>query len=245
MDYVAITGTNYFLRRRKKGGRLFAAALLFSLASLILVLLVQNFAYYRILTHFLLNTLMVYVCFGRCSRKAFLENWMVTYLIVVVLGGLMEWLQESSFVPPNFLVQALLASAAVFFAVTWLMQHKTRTGHIFPAEIKKDNRRMDIHAYWDSGNQLRDPYTGSAVNILGFTKAKEFLDTGSDKIRYVPYRSLGEENGLLRVTNIDELIIYKGKTAVRISPAAVGIANEGLLEGKEYDLILHASLLEN
>ena len=36
-----------------------------------------------------------------------------------------------------------------------------------------------------------------------------------------------------------------GRHEVEIRPAAVGIANEGLLEGKEYDMILHASMLES
>lgn len=39
--------------------------------------------------------------------------------------------------------------------------------------------------------------------------------------------------------------IQNGRHEVEIRPAAVGIANEGLLEGKEYDMILHASMLES
>ena len=38
--------------------------------------------------------------------------------------------------------------------------------------------------------------------------------------------------------------IQNGRHEVEIRPATVGIANEGLLEGKEYDMILHASMLE-
>ena len=61
-------------------------------------------------------------------------------------------------------------------------------------------------------------------------------------MRYVPYRSLGEEDGLLGVTNVDEIVLINGKKTVCFKHVAVGVAGEGLLEGKEYDLILHASI---
>lgn len=245
MDYVAVMGTNFLLKRRRKSRRLFAAALIFSAASLFLVIYIRNPVYYKILTHFFLNTIMVFFCFGASSRKEFLENWMTAYLMVVVLGGVMEWMQESVLLPGNFFVQALFASAVVFSAVVWLGQRKIRQNHIFPVKLKKDERQMELKAYWDSGNQLMDPYTGDAVNILEFARAKEFINTGSERFRYVPYRSLGKEDGLLKVLSIDELVVYQGKKTVRISPAVIGIANEGLMEGKEYGLILHASLLES
>ena len=38
--------------------------------------------------------------------------------------------------------------------------------------------------------------------------------------------------------------IQNGRHEVEIKARTVGIANEGLLEGKEYDMILHASMLE-
>lgn len=47
------------------------------------------------------------------------------------------------------------------------------------------------------------------------------------------------------VTEITCIKIQNGRHEVEIRPAAVGIANEGLLEGKEYDMILHASMLES
>ena len=47
------------------------------------------------------------------------------------------------------------------------------------------------------------------------------------------------------MTEIGCIKFENGRDEVEIRPAAVGIANEGLLEGKEYDMILHASMLES
>ena len=42
--------------------------------------------------------------------------------------------------------------------------------------------------------------------------------------------------------DVDEMILQDGRQMRRYEHMAVGIAQKGLLEDKEYDLILHASL---
>ena len=98
--------------------------------------------------------------------------------------------------------------------------------------------------YWDSGNQLRDPYNHRPVCILSKKVAAKILNPKKDRVHFIPYCSLGQKEGLLPVTEITCIKIQNGRHEVEIRPATVGIANEGLLEGKEYDMILHASMLE-
>ena len=185
LDYVAVLGTNCLLKRGKSKRRLFAVSLLSGMAGLAAVLLLKDWMLYQILTHFILNTGMVLLCFGAAGRKSFLENWVVTYFMVVLLGGGLEWLRETGLFAPNFLLQALIASAVLFTAVSYVR----------------------------------------------------------DKLRLVPYRSLGEEHGLLAVTEVDELSVCMGGRSVCVKNTEIGIAGEGLLKDKEYDLILHAALI--
>ena len=104
---------------------------------------------------------------------------------------------------------------------------------------------MEIMGYWDSGNQLRDPYDHRPVCILSRHMAAKILNPKKDRVHFIPYCSLGQKEGLLPVTEIACIKIQNGRHEVEIRPAAVGIANEGLLEGKDYDMILHASMLES
>lgn len=244
MDYAAVMGSNLLLKRGKRGIRLFVVSLLCSVAGLILVLFVKNPLWYQLLAHFLLNTGMVLGCFGIGSKKQFLENWMVTYFAVILLGGGMEWLQEQQVLSRYHFMQILIAVTALFCAAAYLVQFRSFGSNIFLGGIKKGERQMKLRAYYDSGNQLRDPYTGKAVSILSFEKAGKFLEADKDSIRLVPYRSLGEQNGLLRVTDVEILEIMLGSRRIAIKNAAIGVAEEGLLEGKDYDLILHAALLD-
>ena len=187
------------------------------------ILLCRNYLLYCLLTHFLINTLMTVICFGRCDRRQFFENWVAVYLVVLLLGGALEWLQESGL-------------------LRYLGRRRAFGSHVRRAWLGKDARRMALSAYWDSGNQLRDPYTGQPICILSYSLAEKFVDQTKDRIRFVPYRALGAEDGLLAVMDVDEMILQDGRQMRRYEHMAVGIAQKGLLEDKEYDLILHASL---
>lgn len=243
MDFVALAGANCLLRCGIRGRRIVFTACLSSIGSLIVTLGVTEAFFRAILIHFLLNTGMVLFCFGKRPWREFLENWAVIYLMTIVLGGVMEALSRSGLGQTFFWIQAVIA-AAVLSIVTWYMGRRKQFGNqLFCVLLEHRGRVMKITGYWDSGNQLRDPYNHRPVCILSRSAAKKILNPGKDRIHLIPYCSLGQKEGLLPVAEITCIKIQNGRHKVEIRPAEVGIANEGLLEGKEYDMILHASML--
>ncbi len=230
------------MHRNRTYRRLIFTSALFSLAGLLLLLALRNVLLYALATHFLLNTGMVLVCFGWTGRREFLENWAVTYLVVILLGGFLEWVTENGVLPRNVLSEALVGALFLYAVLLYVRRRRRFGSHLLRAELCKGERTLSVTAYWDSGNQLRDPYTGQSVSILSRAKAGELFSEELDRFRLVPYRSLGEQNGMLWVTDVEELRLYKGKECVSHAHAAVGIAQQGLLEEKAYDLVLHASL---
>lgn len=187
---------------------------------------------------------MVVLCFGKSSWREFLENWAVVYLMVIFLGGVMELLKNSATGMTFFWIQAVIA-ALILSVVTWYLGRRKQFGNqLFQVTLVHRGHAMEIMGYWDSGNQLRDPYNHRPVCILSRHMAAKILNPKKDRVHFIPYCSLGQKEGLLPVTEITCIKIQNGRNKVEIRPAAVGIANEGLLEGKEYDMILHASMLE-
>lgn len=243
MDFAALCGANYFLRRRRKAVRLAGFSALYSVISLALLLVIHNYVLYLLFMHFVMNTGMVWSCFGWRGKREFLENWAVIYISVILFGGISQWIADWGIMPQNYAVFALLAVPAGYGILTYFMQRKDFANQLFLVCLKKEERCKKLEAYWDSGNQLRDPYTGQAVSIISHRAAAEFVNRDRDAIRYVPYRALGTEHGLMEVFTVEELCIFDGGRERRIAPAVIGIANPGLLEQKEYDMILHASLL--
>lgn len=54
----------------------------------------------------------------------------------------------------------------------YLGRRRAFGSHVRRAWLGKDARRMALSAYWDSGNQLRDPYTGQPICILSYSLAE-------------------------------------------------------------------------
>ena len=121
------------------------------------ILLCRNYLLYCLLTHFLINTLMTVICFGRCDRRQFFENWVAVYLVVLLLGGALEWLQESGILSKSRGVAIAAAVTVTCGLLRYLGRRRAFGSHVRRAWLGKDARRMALSAYWDSGNQLRDP----------------------------------------------------------------------------------------
>lgn len=245
MDYIALTGVNCFLKREKSIKRLLFAAAVSSACSLGLVLLVRNPDLRLLILHFPVNVAMVVLAFGKCKKKTFFESWAVTYFFVILLGGIVELETEWMGTARIFWIQAGLAAVLLSVITRYLGRRKQFGNQIFPVEINNRDKKIEVCAYWDSGNQLKDPYSGKPVSILGKKEAEKIYASKEDGIRYVPYCSLGKTGGLLPVFTADRLTISTPDKQVTVKSAVIGVAEDALFEKREYTLILHASFLEN
>lgn len=239
-----MAGVNCFLKRRKKLRRLLLVSALASVGSLLIHIYITNSGFRTILLHFVLNTAMTRLAFGWKNRRVFLENWFLIYLTVLFLGGIMEW-EASLGIPSSFFWGKAIVAAIILTGVTiYFIPKKNFMEQIFKVNVIHHGRTWELNGYWDSGNLLQDPYNGKPVNILQAKLAEQIFSETSDYKRLIPYCSLGNTNGLLSVYNAEKMYIYQGKERIKVEPAVFGIAEAGLLENKEYDVILQASMLE-
>ena len=163
--------------------------------------------------------------------------------VVLLLGGAFEWLQESGILSKSRGVAIAAAVTVTCGLLRYLGRRRAFGSHVRRAWLGKDARRMALSAYWDSGNQLRDPYTGQPICILSYSLAEKFVDQTKDRIRFVPYRALGAEDGLLAVMDVDEMILQDGRQMRRYEHMAVGIAQKGLDVYKRQDLRILCSVI--
>lgn len=239
-----MAGVNCFLKRRKKFRRLLLVSALASVGSLLIHIYISNIGFRTILLHFGLNTAMTGLAFGWKDRKFFLENWLVVYLAILFLGGIMEW-ESSMGIPASFFwTKAIVAGVLLTGVTIYFMQKKDFMEQVFKVDVMHHGKTWELSGYWDSGNLLQDPYNGKPVNIMQAKLAEQIFSEPNDYMRMVPYCSLGNTNGLLSVYNAEKMYIYQGKERFVVEPAVFGVAETGLLEGKEYDVILQASMLE-
>ena len=121
---------------------------------------------------------------------------------------------------------------------------------IFQVELICLDKKVQVKGFYDSGNRLKDPYTGKGVHIVSEQLIRKFkiqeirtqnMETNPEEIKrvYIPYQSLGNEAGLLEVYYIDELVIDGEKERIYIHNCPLGVTKDNLFEGKEYEIILN------
>ena len=244
MDYIALTGVNCFLKRGCRQRRILVVSAVASVFSLLLHIYIVNVGIRTIILHFGLNMGMALMAFGWKSKKILLENWLVIYMTILLLGGIMEWEEELGLSSTFFWVKTVIAAIMLSVAAAYFSAKKEFMEKMYSVEIVQNGKCYPLNGYWDSGNLLVDPYFGEPVQIINKCTAERIFGKEIPGIRLIPYRSLGSEGALLPVCNAQEMYIYYGKNKKIICPVILGIADNELLQGKEYDVILQASIIE-
>lgn len=119
---------------------------------------------------------------------------------------------------------------------------------LVPVRLMWDGRTVELTALRDTGNTLRDPLTGEGILIAGPRAAKELLGLEQSHLedpsgtmvtwrmpglRLVPYRAVGQEQGLLLGVRIKARIRGKqGSVTVAFAPSGLGT------NGEEYDALI-------
>ena len=73
---------------------------------------------------------------------------------------------------------------------------------------------------------------------------EEFEKDGPLPYRLVPFCAIGEKHGCLKVATVDEMEILEKEHSIQIHPVVIGVAEDGELDNREYQMILHATALE-
>ena len=106
----------------------------------------------------------------------------------------------------------LIIAIGAYYIVTWIWSFissvqkresvPVQSGSVYGRE------KCCIKGMIDTGNGLNDPVTNEPVSILDQKTAMEFLgDVKLEKIRYVPYHSIGKREGVLPVVRIDKMCV--------------------------------------
>ena len=241
MDFLALFLTNAFLGRNCPVKTLFFPSLIGTVSAILLFLFLPDYSLYTLIIHFLVNPAMVYFSFRENNRRRFLEDWGVTYLVVLLAGGAMQWICQTLFAGKYFLLSVFLTLVIGFCAV-FVWERKATVGkRIYEVKLFLAGREYPMRAYYDTGNLLMDPYFHEPVSITASPKIREAVRELPGRL--IVYSSLGEQNGLIWVYTMERMLIYKKKSVVMVEPAVIGIADEKLSLQGDYQMILNGKLL--
>ncbi|TYR82831.1 sigma-E processing peptidase SpoIIGA [Priestia megaterium] len=127
-----------------------------------------------------------------------------------------------------------------------------------------NNQTIEVRGLIDSGNQLVDPLTKTPVmivtaqsveqilpssllelskNVQSFSHNEEIEHEWYSRVRFVPYRSVGQANQLLLALKPDSVKIVHQSQVIEVSKVLVGISHTTLSVEQQYESIVHPKLL--
>lgn len=242
MDYILLLIVKFILKVRVSWGRVCAGALLGSVLSCVVVALHLSIAPLKmVLFYAVVPIVMLIVTMPLRDLCSICRALLALYISGMVLGGVFEALAQYVQVGSLFFALAV-ASYYISSGVLKVLMRLLHFGETHcEVVLCHGSHKCHARAIIDTGNHLTDEWSGKAVSIITADMAKQlFGETMPDKIRYIPYRTIGEETKVLPVVTIDGIVLMGNRERYYENPV-IGISEESSF-ANECDVILNPDL---
>lgn len=245
MDSIALWIAGKLMKQQIRMKRLLLGSFVGTAGSMCLFFLLSDYTWYQLGVHFLVNPLMVYLCYRSKGKKEFLSQWVITYLAVILLGGILEW--SMPYMDGDKYYILCLAGALLFLAVAdKLLGHvRTQKETVYDLLLVTREGNISVKGFFDTGNLLTDPLVNRPVHIIKREILKEQIEKEQLPVRLIPFHSLGKESGLLKVVTLEGMYIMKDNHPLYLEKPVFGIAEEKLFQDDKCDVILNGKSMEN
>ncbi|MGB9661327.1 MAG: sigma-E processing peptidase SpoIIGA [Moorellaceae bacterium] len=286
MDYIILWATSRLARIAVGWWRLLAGAGLGALYSLTLFFSTGGFGL-RLGAKVIFSLLMVGLTFYPAAWPKLLQAVGYFYLVSFVMGGAVL---GALYLAHSFSVTAAvagggiwvrhlpygwlsLAAGAALFLVYWgtLFIKKNFWQNLLqvPVVISVNGKRRAVKALVDTGNNLRDPFSGRPVIVAEYQALRPLLPVDlqslfflprepdlekaitslagtpwASRVRIIPFHSLGSGSGLLLGFRPDEVVIFWEDRLIKVTDVVVGLCWRPLTPEGSYRALLHPELLQ-
>ncbi|MGI9951137.1 sigma-E processing peptidase SpoIIGA [Moorellaceae bacterium AZ2] len=234
----------------------------------------------------LVSLLMLFLAFYPVSWQKFLQAVGYFYLVSFVMGGavLGALYLADSFTAPALAGGGIvignlpygwlaMAVGAALFLVYWgslfIKRNFWQSLLRLPVVIGFNGKRLALKALVDTGNNLRDPFTGRPVIVAEYGALRPLLPPElqwelpvpkepeleklvaslagtpwAARIRVIPFHSLGREHGLLLGFKPDEVIVFWEDRLIKVKDVVIGLCWQRLNPEGGYRALLHPDLLQ-
>jgi len=243
MDYILLLIVRKMLKCTATHGRICIGAAVGSLLTCLVVILPIPYTIIKlILFHVLVNTCMIRVGLKIKTIRSFLKAIIMLYIGSFLLGGIMEVFRPYIRVGSLFLLIAIVGYYLVMAIWRFLSYMQRWNQCHYTVELYLGNKKYQIKGMIDTGNGLRDPISGTPVNILDRHTARTlFGEEHLKDVRYIPYQSIGKKAGVLPAVQFERMCILKD-TECWVERPLIAISEETISKGGEYEMILNPNL---
>lgn len=270
INYFLLLATMMLSHLQKRRLRILGGAALGSIFSLMIFLPDLNF-WITWLLKLTLGGLLVFVTFGIQPLRIYCKNTLIFFVVNFLFAGVMMllWIgirPDQMFfhngvvyfsISPLFLVFSTIISYLVIKGVYWILYRRVNKEQIIAIMIEESGKKIQMFGLNDTGNRLKDPFSGLPVTVCEFSAVSElipeefhsfFLDpTKAEisslnqhpwrrKIKVIPYATVGEK-GIMAAFEPDGFYCYKNEKMQK-AEMLIGVTSARLSDG-EYQAVIH------
>ena len=195
-DFLLLMTTSIILKRNVSVFRIILGAFIGSLSILILFFKIGSFELFLI--KFYLGFLMCIVSFGYKNIKNFLTNFFSFYLVSIILGGFLYYLNlEFCYkhegllfyhkgVSVNVIFLVIFAPIILYIYIKQMKMFKNKVINLYMVNIYVGKKVLNLNGYLDTGNTLK--FKGKPVIITNIENSFK------NKKYFIPYNSVSGVN---------------------------------------------------
>jgi prepilin signal peptidase PulO-like enzyme (type II secretory pathway) len=197
----------------------------------LLVLYVSgNYRIYLLMSFFIAIPEMVFAVFGRERIPVLIRRVLLGYLVAVLLGGFVGAVENLFHVQQIPVWLLILSVLAVKEGIFMFRRQMKKQESLCTVMFRHRGREICCTALWDTGNRLTEAGTNRPVHIICSQVYKGLGITAEDFVGLAGYCTLGKEDGVLPLYEIDGLTVVPDSIIKRLNLNEAEMGGSGLLE---------------
>ena len=214
-DFILLLVVSIILRRNVSLTRIVLGGLIGGLSIFILFLKINSFELF--IFKILISIIMILTSFSYKNIKYFMKNFFFLYSASMILGGFLYFLnvqfsykQEGLVfyhdgLSINFIFLLIFSPLILYIYIRQGLTLKNNFSNYYKVNLYFNNKKIRLNGFLDTGNKLKDPYSGKPIIIVNEKRIKQ----PSDKFFLVPMKTVGGESFIKCFKiKIKEMMIY-------------------------------------
>lgn len=204
------------------------------------LMIIPNYTIFLLIVNLIEIPVMMLWLFGKRSTTI-IKSSFLGYFFVILINGTLEALGNIFGGKGHFVSLLILSCIIVVLGILYFLNQKKIQKGIYEVELEHNGTKLKNYAYYDSGNCLKDPYTGKGVHIISEVLFNRLALKPETRV-CVPYQALGNTEGILDVYYIENLRVHGEKDTIELQKIPLGVTKDELFKGRAYEMILNEEI---
>lgn len=259
MDYMIILITSRIAKVKKKRIRQLAGASCGALYSVIVIKPLTNHLFKITLVNILIAAVMVLISFGFTSASVYIKNVFLLFVVSFTMSGIINYLYYSTVIGKyvrnvlsgnsnkvvnarKFILVSVLAYILLSAIVRIIFSVRKDMELYYDVKITFRGKSVVVRGLYDTGNGLTEPVSGKMVHIAEYKILKPLLEgdeKAKENIYVIPFRSIGEEDGIMYGIRMDEMVVLVDDEPKFLYNPIIGIYTGNVSKRGNYSVILN------